>query len=42
MVRMTKKTLQCPQTLSLLRMGSGNETRARKEEVSKAVQSDLR
>ena len=26
MVRKTKKTLQCPQTLSLLRVGSGNET----------------
>ena len=26
MVRMTKKTLQCSQTLSLLRIGSGNET----------------
>ena len=26
MVRTTKKTLQCPQTLSLLRVGSGNET----------------
>ena len=26
MVRKTKKALQCPQTLSLLRVGSGNET----------------